>query len=89
MPSHSKIGLMDGKQNEVVGFLALSYSKNQRNLGQLKLLLPSSAFTQCAESMAPGNSLFRNVDPSNVKFENMQFYFALLLALFQMNPQGI
>ena len=58
------------------------------SLGSLKMLLPASAFTTCSAAKYPMNTLFGNVDSQNVTFEDMQYYFPLMLKLADTSPEG-
>ena len=57
--------------------------------GALKLHLPTAAFTHCARARAPDNTLFCDVrNPLRIGFDDMMAYFDLILALFQISPEG-
>ena len=56
--------------------------------GILQTYLPASAFTTCCNSKWPENSLFRDVDATNVAFDDLKRYKPLVLALYDLSPMG-
>ena len=56
--------------------------------GVVKKHLPSSSFLDCAAATPPLNSLFKDVDSTKVTYSNLDTYLDLILALFDVSPEG-
>ena len=56
--------------------------------GAIKLHIPGQAFLECAKQKSPGNTLFPDVRPDQVNFADLQRYLPLVLALYDLSPEG-
>ena len=57
-------------------------------LGLVKTYLPGSVFMDCSAKKWPMNTLFPDIDGSNVNFEDLKRYKSLVLALYEVSPMG-
>ena len=58
--------------------------------GAIKMHIPASAFARCGTEKPPANILLSHVNawPLDVSFENMKYYLPLILAMFDISPEG-
>lgn len=58
--------------------------------GAIKMHIPASAFARCSTEKPPANILMSHVNawPLDVSFANMKYYLPLILAMFDISPEG-
>lgn len=54
----------------------------------VKIHIPAGTFVSCAQQPRPHNSLFGDVSSYDLGYPEMERYLDLLVALFELSPQG-
>lgn len=56
--------------------------------GLLKMYLPATTFIKCAAAKPPLNTLFVDIDSNKISYVNLEDYLDLMLALYDLSPEG-
>lgn len=52
------------------------------------MYLPATTFIKCAVAKPPLNTLFVDIDSSKISYVNLEDYLDLMLALYDLSPEG-
>lgn len=50
--------------------------------------MPAKALLECSTTEPPANTLFPEINPTRVSYENMVAHLPLILRLFEISPEG-